>query len=257
MRLFRSVKLIINRQTFIITGLAVIATYLARAHGITADFPLTLLGIAIVFPVVFSIGEAYKRREKALDQSGSLMAHGRAIYFASRDWIRDNSNEAEKDLIKILQSIFKDATTYYHSATEKEEVKNEELVYKDFSQLSLFIESMKDRGMSGSEGTRVNQFLSKMMVAFESMKHIYQYRTPRTLRIYSKLFIYILPVIYAPYFAHISMEYTVGLEYIMPILFSIIFVSLDNIQDHLENPYDLHGEDDITMNAEKYGSTLK
>lgn len=115
---------------------------------------------------------------------------------------------------------------------------------------------MKDRGLSGSEGTSVNQFVSKMIIAFESMKHIYQYRTPRTLRLYSKLFIYMLPIIYSPYFAHISLEYSIGLEYVMPILFSVVLVSLDNIQDHLENHYDLHGEDDITINANKFAGTL-
>ena len=38
----------------------------------------------------------------------------------------------------------------------------------------------------------------------------------------------------------------------MPILFSIILVSLDTIQDHLENPFDQVGEDDIRINAEKF-----
>jgi hypothetical protein len=36
----------------------------------------------------------------------------------------------------------------------------------------------------------------------------------------------------------------------MPILYSFILVSLDNIQDHLENPYDNVGEDDIDINAD-------
>jgi hypothetical protein len=42
----------------------------------------------------------------------------------------------------------------------------------------------------------------------------------------------------------------------MPVLFSMVFVSLDNIQDHLENPFDLVGEDDITINAAKFAGWL-
>jgi hypothetical protein len=38
----------------------------------------------------------------------------------------------------------------------------------------------------------------------------------------------------------------------MPILFSIILVSLDNIQEHLENPFDQVGEDDVRINPEKF-----
>ena len=49
------------------------------------------------------------------------------------------------------------------------------------------------------------------MVAFETAKHIHHYRTPRTLRAYSKLFIYLLPISYGPCFAANSQEYSPGL----------------------------------------------
>ena len=95
-----------------------------------------------------------------------------------------------------------------------------------------------------------------MMIAFESIKHIYQYRTPRTLRAYSKVFIYVLPVAYGPYFAEIGTEYTHGLMYVLPVLLTVILVSLDHIQNHLENPFDEVGEDDIVINAEKFVERL-
>jgi hypothetical protein len=90
------------------------------------------------------------------------------------------------------------------------------------------------------------------MVAFENVKHIHQYRTPRTLRAYSKLFIYLLPISYGPYFAAIAQEYSQGLEYLMPVLFAVVLVCLDNIQEHLEDPFDEVGEDDVVINAEKF-----
>ena len=43
----------------------------------------------------------------------------------------------------------------------------------------------------------------------------------------------------------------------MPILFSVVLVSLENIQDHLENPFDQIGEDDIVINAEKFVERLE
>ena len=39
---------------------------------------MTLVGIAIVFPVVFSIDSAYKRRERALSYLADLKEIGRA-----------------------------------------------------------------------------------------------------------------------------------------------------------------------------------
>jgi hypothetical protein len=37
----------------------------------------------------------------------------------------------------------------------------------------------------------------------------------------------------------------------MPILYSFILVSLDNIQDHLENPFDEVGEDDVRFDEKE------
>ena len=43
-----------------------------------------------------------------------------------------------------------------------------------------------------------------------------------------------------------------GLEFVIPVLLTMILVSLDNIQVHLENPFDQVGEDDINFNVEKF-----
>ena len=42
----------------------------------------------------------------------------------------------------------------------------------------------------------------------------------------------------------------------MPVLFVLILVGLSNIQDHLENPFDLIGDDDVAINAEKFVASL-
>jgi hypothetical protein len=57
-----------------------------------------------------------------------------------------------------------------------------------------------------------------MMVAFEQTKHIYQYRTPRTLRAFSDFFITALPPLYGPYFAYLATCFSQSLTYLMPIL---------------------------------------
>ena len=38
----------------------------------------------------------------------------------------------------------------------------------------------------------------------------------------------------------------------MPVLFALVLVSLDKIQEHLENPFDQVGQDDVMINAEKF-----
>ena len=79
MKKLKQVLIIINLKTVIITALAVASTYLCRRFGITAEFPMTLIATAVVFPIVFSISGAYKRRENALAKYSSIKAHCRAI----------------------------------------------------------------------------------------------------------------------------------------------------------------------------------
>jgi len=252
---FKTFLILINRKTLVVATLAVVATALCRRFGITADFPLTLIAIAIVFPIVFSIGGAYKRREAALEDYGSLKAHGRAIYFAARDWLEDTDPDTLSEGRELLGDLMASCRTLFINPTGKME-ENEEAVYRSFSNLSLFIKHLRNRGLATGEVSRCNQYLSKMMVAFESVKHIYQYRTPVSLRAYSDFFIVLLPVAYGPYFAGLATNEIPLLNYVMPVLFTLILVSLDNIQAHLENPFDQIGVDDVSINAEKFVARL-
>lgn len=248
----RQILIIINRKTIIITILAVASTFLCRHYDIYADFPMTLIATAVVFPIVFSIGGAYKRRENALAKYSSIKAHGRAMYFATRDWL-GQADRASQARIKSLLGDFLVACRTLFAQPLKEMPHHEEQVYRLFSQLSTFInQDLRNRGLPSGEASRCNQFLSKMIIAFEDVKHIYQYRTPRTLSAFSDFFVTVLPIVYGPYFAEAAKGYSAGLAYVMPVLFTTVLVSLDNIQEHLENPFDQIGEDDILINAEKF-----
>jgi hypothetical protein len=130
-------------------------------------------------------------------------------------------------------------------------------MYDLFSTLSGITMEMRDYGVQSGEISRVSQYVSKIIIAFDNLKIIHNYRTPITLRAYSKVFIYSFPILYGPYFASTFKEFSYQLEYVMPILYSFILVSLDNIQDHLENPFDDVGEDDIIFDVEEASQLLR
>ncbi len=250
------ILLIINLRTLIITILSVAATYLCIRYQITANYPLTLIATAIIFPIVFSINGAYKRREIALGKYGALKAQGKAIYFATRDWLENPSQQTIDKSRKLLTDLLNACKTLFTNDFDKAR-ENEEVVYKAFSELSRFIKNdLRGNGLATGEVSRCNQYMSKMLISFEDAKHIYQYRTPRTLKTFSTLFITVLPILYGPYFAHIAAGYSPYVTYVMPVLFSLVLVSLSNIQGHLENPFDGVGEDDISINVDQFAKRL-
>lgn len=247
-RTLKSFLLIINYKTVIVTTLAVISTYICIHLNLTARFPDMLVGVAIVFPVVFSIGSAYNRRETALQRLSDFKGHAIAIYFATRDWPSEKSDLPERSRILIIETV-KSMREMFRSSHDAEWLENEKNMYEKFSELSALTMEMRNYGVQSGEISRVSQYVSKMIIAFDNMKIIHNYRTPITLRAYSKVFIYIFPIIYGPYFASTHLDYSGYLEYVMPVLYSFILVSLDNIQDHLENPFDEVGEDDIKIDT--------
>lgn len=252
----KNIFLIINFKTLLIAALSVAATAACIRYNITGDFPFTIIATAVIFPIVFSIGGAYSRRESALDEYGTMKAHGRAMYFAARDWVENADVRSQAKLKVLLQNLF-NATRDMFVSPQSVMREKEVAVYKSFSDLSRYIKNdLRASGLASGECSRCNQYLSKIMVAFENVKHIYQYRTPRTLRAFSDTFIFILPFVYGPYFAHLANESAAGTEYVMPVMFSVVLVALDNIQSHLENPFDQIGEDDIAINTEVFTERL-
>jgi hypothetical protein len=251
-RVLRSFFLIINYKTLIITTLAVISSTVCFHLGLIAKFPDMLVGVAIVFPVVFSIGSAYNRRETALQRFSDFKGHSITLYYATRDWI---SPERQNDLpVRIKTMIGEMVRTIREMFTSKhshEWQHNEQKIYGYFSELSRLTIEMRQLGVQSTEISRINQYISKMVIAFDNLKIIHAYRTPVTLRAYSKVFIYIFPIIYGPYFASTFKDFSAHLEYVMPVLYSFILVSLDNIQDHLEHPFDEVGEDDIRIDEKE------
>ena len=118
MKILKSFFIIINFKAFLVSILAVISTAICQYYGFTADFPLTLVGIAIVFPIVFSIDSAYKRRESALEHFAELKSNGISLYYASRDWLKDEKDDpfpgmVRTDLKDVMAAIQRFLSKYF------------------------------------------------------------------------------------------------------------------------------------------------
>ena len=248
-KVLKSFLLIINYKTLIVTALSVLTTYFCFRMGLTAKFPDMLVGVAIVFPVVFSIGSAYNRRETALQRFSDFKGHAIAIYYATRDWTTDKNPALPNRVRELVNEMIVLMRVMFTAKGKEGWHENEKKLFGLFSKLSDTTMEMRKYGVQSGEISRVSQYVSKMIIAFDNLKIIHDYRTPVTLRAYSKVFIYVFPIIYGPYFASTFNDFSANLEYVMPVLYSFILVSLDNIQDHLEHPFDEIGEDDIKIDA--------
>ena len=245
--MIRNFVRIISWHTIIVILLSCAATYVCFRYDVVVDLPTSLIGIAIVFPIVFSINAAYKRREEALGNFGSMKAHAVALFFAHRDWTPQGNSQHTVRIKELINRLLNAVHAYLISHSDDHILFEE--VYRCFSNISSSIEDLRTDGMSNTEVSRANQYMRVMMIDFERMRNIALYRTPASLRAYSVVFLNLFPVLFAPYFAYLSTEYAYFTGFLIAALYGLILVSLDNIQEDLENPYDQVGVDDLNLNV--------
>ena len=68
-----------DAHMILVSGLALIGTFVCRQANFIVDLPVDLVSIAVIFPVVFSISSAYTRREDALKSFAALKADAASL----------------------------------------------------------------------------------------------------------------------------------------------------------------------------------
>jgi predicted membrane chloride channel (bestrophin family) len=106
----------------------------------------------------------------------------------------------------------------------------------------------KKEFVSKSLRDKVFRFLKDLHESIENVYAIHTHRTPISLKAYCEIFIYVFPLIYAP-----TIVYNIGsnnsswIVYFIVLLTEFILISLYNIQNQLEYPFDNVGMDDINL----------
>lgn len=250
-----SLAKVINAKSLVVAVIAVMSTWLSLRFRLEADLPDTLMATAIVFPLVFSIGTAYQRREKVLEDYGELKAHARALYLAARDWAPIASPRRAAEIQREVRQLL-DGCRAMFLRPVSEAAAQERQVYASISRLSRQVGEWREAGLASTECSRCNQYVSKLVGAFENIRHIYEYRTPRSLRSFSDFFILLMSLLYGPYFAFQASKFSEQLFFVLPVIYALILVGLANIQDHLENPFDQVGEDDVVIDPDRFADSL-
>jgi len=248
---------VINLKSLIVITAACITTYICAELDFHFDVPTDLIGIAIVFPIVFSINAAYNRREKALEHYSIFKGSALSIRYAHMHWVDEsqkenrqgkklNTEEHINRIDGIYRELFQNIYDYLHSKNPKSETYDN--IIKLFGDISLSNEKLRPFVLD-PENVMSHRNLRLMAVEFENIINIKNYRTPNSLRAYTKVFLNIFPIIFGPFFAHIAViKESIGFGIVIAVVYSLVLTILDNIQEDLEDPFDGVGSDDIRLN---------
>jgi len=230
--------IIINFRTLITLLLSVMVPFIAYEFEVVYNIDLTLMSIAIIFPLVFTIRGAFRRREKALEHLSRFRASLRTVesFFLASKMSDELKSESERKIQELNDALFN------HLNTKSEDTKGFD------NKLNAIFDFIKTNRESISGGTREKlfRFLRDVVESSDNLIAIHSHRTPISLKAYCLIFIYIFPVVYTPTIINkIGLENPTWLTFFIVVLSEFILISLYNIQDQMEYPFDDEGLDDI------------
>lgn len=232
---------IINHRTWVALLISFVATYVCFTYYISFDIDLTLISIAIIFPLVFTIRGSFRRREKALEHLSEFRGTIKTLnyIFSSNELLSEEEKvEAYGLLVTISDNLMKQLKA--NSADTSELDGNIDHLYD-------FLQNHK-KAISAKKTEKIFKYMKDLHETIENVHAINVHRTPISLKAYCLIFIYIFPIIYAPAIINrIGTDHNLWISYFVVIFSQFILISLYNIQNQLEYPFDDKGLDDIKL----------
>ncbi|MGB2022200.1 MAG: hypothetical protein ACPHVC_02660 [Flavobacteriaceae bacterium] len=231
-----------NHRTLITMIISCSVPYISYHFRVVYNIDLTLVSIAIIFPLVFAIRGAFKRREKALEFLSRFRSGLKTIeyYILNGSKLPDDLKEKAKALLVTISDDF----MAYLSGDSHETTKIDQ-------NMATFFDFIQDNTEMISGGTRqkIFRFMKDVHEGQENLIAVHTHRTPISLKAYCLIFIYIFPLVYTPTIINkIGFDNPAWVTYFIVALSEFILISLYNIQDQMEYPFDEDGLDDIKLN---------
>lgn len=229
-----------------------------------------LLSFAIVIPMSASIGMAFTRRESALKNLAIIRATMLELYVAHAIWdwsTCDNDNSGRNGSSvnwrehsdRVLNEIYgigdginrfltlPNASRARHRVTgfgrseacavlQVSQHLFDSLLFR-IGNMSLYSEVLKHEGLPPNEATRVRQWERDVTMNLDLLRMLKNYRTPQALRSLCRIFSVFLPPFYAPYYAAIAREISLGMGIAFSMFTSLVLTALFESLFQMEGPF--------------------
>ncbi|XP_012562242.1 uncharacterized protein LOC105847310 [Hydra vulgaris] len=243
-----------NIMVVVQMALAAGAVYLSTYFKLSFDFNVNLFISPIVFPLAFSINADFQRREKVLDDLANFKAAVMVWFFCMRDWKEASSlDKVWMQAVHLkLKSILFHTREYLITKKLLRRKVILRAIYEDFSDINQLVEIVRKSPLPANTSlvARVHLIFNSLFLAFERLRVVREYRSPRSIRSFNKILIFFFPTLISPYCVLLG-KTTVNKwsPYYISVLVAFVFSALQGVQDRLDDPFDGMSEDDINLSS--------
>jgi hypothetical protein len=236
-----------NLRTALAVMVSQLAVFLAIEFQIKLNTNVMLLGLAVVFPLHFSIQSAYQRRERALQYFSKFKGAMISLYY-SIQIPQDLPMETKSDGRNALRELADQLTTQLQNRQP-----GYDSVQQKLNDVITFISNHK-KDLSKGNAIKMIKYVNKVSESSVYLVSIISHRTMRGLRFYAIFFAIIFPFIQAPILLHkLDGLIPYWSLYVTVALTSIILISLTNFQKMIEYPFDQSGADNVQLKEFELG----
>jgi len=230
-----------NLRTFLVLLISQIAAFLVIHFQFKFNIDLVLFGLAIGFPLAFSIQAAFRRRDRSLEYFSLFKGGTFALLYSfrvSEDLSPDKKKEIQNILVSMVDQLIHQLEQHIISYAHMQEAVDRVL---------KFIEHNRD-SLSNRNVLRMIRYVRDITESSVYLISLVRHRTMIGLRFYAIAFILIFPIVQAP-----ILYYRLGdlipawAFHLLLALGSLLLVTLSNFQKMIEYPFDSKGLDNIHL----------
>ena len=239
---------VFNYRLLFILVETVIVFFLYREYQITIDFDISIVSIAIVFPLVFSITSAYQRRQEAI---GLFLDFRNKIIDLTNIFFAVDKIE-KKDYDLLFNKLFGIQTSLINYLTKEDSNDIFEQIRQERKDVLRIIDDRK-KMFNEREKDSLIRVKNELFLSAEKIRGIKIHGTPISLKKYCLIFIYFSPLLFNTQSIINKTPFDLNIESSLTLLFtlvmSFVLMALYNVQDYIENPFDQKGLDDLKIEA--------
>ena len=215
-------------------------------YQINLAIDFTIISIAIVFPLVFSITSAYQRRQESITTFAEFrnkIIDISNLFFAVNGVQKEDYDKLYNELL-AAQSLL---VEYIKSPNENGKF---DLLRKKRKTILILIDSYKHL-FNEREKDSLIRVKNELFLSAEKLRGTKILETPISLRKYCLIFIYLSPLLYDSQLVLSQPALDFNIETVISLLFSLlvsfVLMALYNVQEYIENPFDQNGLDDLKI----------
>ena len=242
----RAITSVFNSRITIILIETILVYTLYNYYQINLAIDFTIISIAIVFPLVFSITSAYQRRQESITTFAEFrnkIIDISNLFFAVNGVKKEDYDKLYNELL-AAQSLL---VEYIKSPNENGKF---DLLRKKRKTILILIDSYKDL-FNEREKDSLIRVKNELFLSAEKLRGTKIHETPISLRKYCLIFIYLSPLLYDSQLVLSQPALGFNIETVISLLFSLlvsfVLMALYNVQEYIENPFDQNGLDDLKI----------